>query len=459
MNEELWPVLAVLFIASTYLLKFFKGAKENPWSDVIIAFSTVIAICAPLALLDSATIIWKFFLGQMIMFASFVCISRMRNRKSLFLNALAGVGSNGGWFVAMQILAAGYLLTKSGTDSTTLICLLIAAIGGVVSGRLVAVQWMEYVETRWKVRTDSVGSASLRALDGYTAYGLLVCVGVTIFAYTTFGWASMHDVFIVMTLGILQNAIYTVNARFANRDHPGWPVVTSLLSTVVFIGHWVFLMRYTESGSFMPLVLLVPYTVATVFGGNIGVVLSMVLEGRLGATVDSYTKANKVSYTNVTWHRKVLWSVAALCGVYVFFSTPVLTFFGIAPEQLLLPAQLFQGVSFEREIALVFAGMVFFFNSVTHTVSSRAGNRNHSPYHAMACVVHGLVVFGTGSFAILNPHIFDLLPVALLGSALGQLCAQRFSLYMEYWLGSLMDLPEGEIRKIHGDLAKLDTKR
>jgi hypothetical protein len=194
----------------------------------------------------------------------------------------------------------------------------------------------------------------------------------------------------------------------------------------------------------MPLALLVPYTIATVVGANFGIVQSVVLEKMLKISVDTHAKkgTDVPDYSKITWHRKVLLITAFVCGGYIVASEQILHALGLTAHAIMLPFTFFTVTGLERPAALFLGGFFFFANNITHTISSRAGNRNHAPYHAVTCVIHGLMVFGTGSFVILNPSFPDLIPVAAFGSALGQLFAQRFSMKMEAWLLSVMDVPE-----------------
>ncbi len=448
-------LLVIALIASPVVLGLM--ARDHSYdhrSTLIISAVAAVALVAPYAGFGDPVVVIKFLLAQTLLFMSFVCVSRIRQRKSLFLMALAGLGSNGGWFLAMQVLAGAYLAQKQGFANAESFGLLIAAIAGTLVGRLVGVQWMMWVEKRWQVRTDSVGSSSLKWLDERTQRALqLIFVGTfALYALSALGDGSvslldaavaMRDVTVVMALGFLQSNIYTVNARFANRDHPGWPVVTGLLAGIVFMVHWTYLIGYTQSGGFMPFSLLVPYTVATVYGANSGAVLSMALEKMLGMSADGHvTKAEKKSFEAVQWHKVVLLGTAIICGAYLVTSGYLFSLIGVTANTIVLPFTVFAGTGYERPLSLLIGGMVFFINNITHTLSSRAGNRNHAPYHAITCVLHGVVTFGTGTFVVLNAHFLDLVPVAAFGSALGQLFAQKWSMKAEKLLASVMDLPE-----------------
>ncbi len=287
---------------------------------------------------------------------------------------------------------------------------------------------------------DGRGAPTLALLDRYTIPTLLYALVATVAACLIFKLAPLQDVLIVTCLGFLQNGIYAFNTRLANRNHPGWPVVTGLLAGIVFVVHWTYLLRFTQVGGIMPLALLLPYTVATVTGSNVGALLSMILEGWLGLNKpDAHVKEGK-GYANVRWHNRLLIAVAVFCGVYILWSGPILGALGLEVHAIVLPFPFFEGSDFARAAAMVFGGFIFFANNITHTLSSRAGNRNHAPYHAMTCLLHGLVTFWMGTFVILNARFLDLIPVAALGSAAGQLYAQKFSMWMEKRLVSVMDV-------------------
>jgi hypothetical protein len=423
------------------LLLLFGERAFDARSLFISNLILVVALAAPYLGLGDPRLLWSYVLTQMLLFLSFVCVSRIRQRKSLFLMAIATVGSNAGWFLAAQVLASAYLSRSQGISSHETAGLLVAAVVGAVIGRLVGVQWMMSLEERWHLRTDSVGSAALQWLDAHTKWmisaALLACIAV----YVTFHLVPGRDLLIVIALGFVQNAITTVNARFANRNHPGWPVITGLLAGVVFIVNWTFLIGYTESGGVMPLVLLIPYTIATVAGGNLSAFLSMAIERMLNLNADAHV-VNKDLYAGVTWHKTVLLATAVGCGAYLTMSEHVLAFFGFDIHAIALPVTLPVGKELERSASLLLGGVLFLLHSITHTLSSRAGNRNNSPYHAVTCLMHGVVTFGIGTFVVLNARFLDLVPVAAFGSTLGQLFAQHWSIRIERCLGSVMDAPK-----------------
>jgi len=445
MFDLLVPLILVLLVTSPVLLLFLREGVFDRRSFVIACAMSTVALVAPLVGLGEPDAVWKFLLAQTLLFASYVCVSRIRQRKSLFLQALASLGSNGGWFLAMQVLAGAYLAQRQGIANVGSAGLLVSAVVGTLVGRLVGVQWMTWVEKRWQVRTDSVGSSTLRRLDERTQPALLTIFCVTFAGYVVaglfFGVISIMDVGIVMMLGFLQNSIYTINTRFANRNHPGWPVVTGLVAGVVFVIHWTYLIGYTHAGGFMPLSLAIPYTVATVYGANSGAVLSMIFEKFLKIDADSHVLRGD-AYKDVSWHRAVLILTAVICGIYLLISGYLSHLLGVTAHAIVLPFTFFAGTELERPISLFLGGCVFFVNNITHTLSSRAGNRNHAPYHAITCLIHGVMTFGTGTFVVLNAHFLDLVPVAAFGSALGQLFAQQWSMKMEKWLVSVMDVPE-----------------
>ncbi len=100
-------------------------------------------------------------------------------------------------------------------------------------------------------------------------------------------------------------------------------------------------------------------------------------------------------------------------------------------------------------LRLLVGGLVFALGTATHCMSSRAGNRDNAQYHAVTCLVHGIVGFVTGTFTILNAsNVVDLIPVVAFGSAFAQLLVMDWSMQIEIKLQSLMDPPKEQSKKI-----------
>lgn len=452
-SSDLFIILTLLGVLSPILISFLpKGRTDlsSLYISGVVALSAISAVFFyPLQHIP-ASVVLQFLFFQFLLFFAFVAVSRMRQRKSQFLHALMSIPSNGQWFITMWILSEVYLVNQYTKGvlgqmafGNEFLILLAVAVAGALSGRMVGVQWMQWVEARWEVKTESVGSASLRRLDAYTPKVLVASVVICLFWYVVFYPEILKDVLIVMSLGFLQNGVYALNTRLANRNHPGWPVVTGLVGGVVFIIHWAYLISYTTTGGVMPLILLAPYTVATVVGSNFGALLSMVCERNLRLKADQHVY-DKNTYGHITWHRWLLWGVAIVCAVYIAGNEYILNVLGTGVHAVVLPLPLTEwlGGSFVRPVTLLIGGLLFFISNVTHTLSSRAGNRNHALYHAVTCILHGVVYFSLGTFVILNAHFVDLIPLAALGSALGQLFAQRFSMRVEKFLVSVMDVPD-----------------
>jgi len=444
MFDIMWLVFVALVLGSPALLWLGKSSVFDKRSFLLALAAGGIAALLPLIGFGEPLPVWQVLFAQTLLFATYVSVSRMRQRKSAFLHAVMSVCSNGGWFVAMFVLATAYLHAQKTLHGSALsmefIGFLAASVAGILGGRLVGVQWMQWVEKKYGVKTDSIASPALARLDRYTVPTLLYTLVGTVLVLWLFELVPLRDVLVVTVLGFLQNGIYAFNTRLANRNHPGWPVVTSLLGGVIFIVHWTYLLGYSASGGIMPFVLLMPYTVATVAGSNVGALFSMVFEGWFGLNKpDAHVKEGK-AYTDVSWHKRLLLVTTVICGAYLLFSEPMLAVVGLTVHAITLPFSFFDGTAYARAAALVFGGIVFFANNVTHTLSSRAGNRNHASYHAATCLLHGFVTFSMGAFVILNASFLDLIPVAALGSAAGQLYAQKFSMWMEKRLVSVMDV-------------------
>ena len=186
---------------------------------------------------DLAEVVWQFLFFQFLLFFSFVSVSRMRQRKSAFLHALASIPSNGQWFITMWVLSEIYLVNEyaQGVIGTMafgreFLVLFAIAVVGTVAGRLVGVQWMQWVEARWEVTEDEVGSLRLRQLDKWTPNTLLSLVPIGLVVYGIWFPEMFFDACIVTALGLVQSGVGAINTRLANRNHPGWPVLG---------GHWI----------------------------------------------------------------------------------------------------------------------------------------------------------------------------------------------------------------------------
>jgi hypothetical protein len=452
MSGLLWIFLLGLVVASPLILWWAKNPVFDKKSFAIATIGTALVAMLPLFGIGNHLLVWQLLVAQTLLFVSYVFVSRTRQRKSLFLIALMSVFSNGGWFLTMFVLATAYTHAQKTLQGLSLSVeffgFLAAITAGTLGGRLVGVQWMQFVEQRFGIRSNSVKSETLTKLDLKTipfitwALVLMVVVGLG------FGIVQARDMFIVVTLGLLQNLVYSVNTRLANRDHPGWPVVTGLLATVIFIVHWAYLLKYSAAGGSMPLVLLIPYTLATLTGSTIGARLSMSIEDVLGLKPDKHVveeekkkkEESKVKYKGIKWHHTLLTVVAVLSGIYLAWNEAILAWLGIAPQAIIIPFASSESLLSERMLSLLFGGLIFFLNSATFTLMSRAGNRNHAVYHATLCVLLGFMSFWYGSFVVLNARFLDLIPIAAFGSALGQLYGQQFSMWMEKKLNSVMDV-------------------
>jgi hypothetical protein len=191
----------------------------------------------------------------------------------------------------------------------------------------------------------------------------------------------------------------------------------------------------------MPLLLLIPYTIATVAGGSLSAAIAIALEKLLSLEADRPVTNNK-THLVINWHTKLLLLTAACCCVYLVASTYLISLLGFTVHEIVLPFTLLPGTEFERPTSLLLGGVLFFVNNITQTLASRAGNRNHASYHALTSVIHGFMMFGIGAFVVANAGFLDLVPIAAFGASLGQLFAQRCSKRIECWLGSTMQVEE-----------------
>jgi len=450
MNKTLW-LLALVIAESRLLLPVLKDGVFDRRNLSITSAIVVAQFATPLLGFGDSSSVWKCFLAQVLLFSSFVYRSRIRQRRSFFLMVLANVVSTGGWFLTVQVLAATYLSPKQGIGTSGCIGLLVAAISGALVGRLVGVKSVLWVENRWQIRLNSVGSATVRCLDSYTQLisGILLLGSISVCG--TLKLVPIGDLLITTALGFTQNAVHTINERFG-RNHPGWPVLTGFLGGIVFMVNWSFMIGYTKSGGFVPLVLLVPYALAMVAGGNLSADLWMALERLLNLDPDSDIVHGE-SHADLTWHKAVLVFTAASCAAYLATSGYILGFFGLTTHQIVLPFVKFAGVEFDRPASLLIAGLLFFARNIMRRLSNRAGKGNNWQYYAVTRLMHGLVIFGTGTFVVLNARFLDLVPAAAFGFSLGQLFVQRWSMRAKRLPGSVVEGAEGpELKKVRCNL-------
>lgn len=443
----LWGV--VLFGLSPLLIPLFGGKVD--WRSLIItSVVALFAVSPALGGIGDPTIVWPFLFWQTAMFAAFIFVSRMRQRKSAFFLAVASIPSNGVWFATMFVFVGVYKSAEGILDSFAMTpefhVLLLCVIAGGVVGRLAGAQWTVLIEDRYGISTDHVHSPILRRLDGWTpptlAVAFFVVVALTIAMHAT----STRDILTVSVVGFLQGGLGSVSSRFANKNHPGWILVTGTLAGIVFTVHFIYLLGYTAGGTAMPWILLAPYTIATIVGTNYGVLLSI---GIVNLFPSKRLKADehvteRGAYEHVSWP-KTLCKWTAIVGLaYIVLHEQLAGAFGIALSPISFPFTLPVPEMWVRPLSLLIVCAAFFANSVTYMFWSRSGNRSHAPYHAVTCVLHGLVTFALASFTILNPSYRDLLPLAVIAGSIGQLVAYRYSINAERWLKAMMNVPQEE---------------
>ncbi len=155
MFDTIWLVPTFLILGSPALLWWARNPVFDTRGFCLALAAGGIAAFLPLFGFGDAHLVWQVLLAQTILFATYVSVSRMRQRKSKFLHAVAAVGSNGGWFITMFVLATAYTHAQKTLHGTALtdefIGFLAASIAGILGGRLVGVQWMQWVEKKWAV--------------------------------------------------------------------------------------------------------------------------------------------------------------------------------------------------------------------------------------------------------------------------------------------------------------------
>jgi hypothetical protein len=113
--------LTVLWIGLLTECPFLLLLLRDPTFDARTLFISnlmlIVALAVPYLGFGDPLLLWSFVLTQILLFSSFVCVSRIRQRSSLFLMAAASIGSNAGWFLAAQVLASAYLSRSQAISS------------------------------------------------------------------------------------------------------------------------------------------------------------------------------------------------------------------------------------------------------------------------------------------------------------------------------------------------------
>src|ERR1035437_6070408 len=109
MFDSMWLVLTALVLGSPALLWWARNPVFDKRSFRFAFVAGGIAAVVPLLGFGDPRLVWQILFAQTTMFVIYVSVSRTRQRQSTFLNAVLGIFSNGGWFLAIFVSATAFL--------------------------------------------------------------------------------------------------------------------------------------------------------------------------------------------------------------------------------------------------------------------------------------------------------------------------------------------------------------
>jgi len=426
-----WFLIVILFLSATsgLILKLLsdRNIKTSSWSIPIITVLIGIVVSIYLRSFSEAI---TFFAAAIFQFAAFVFVSRLRQRGSFFWHTIAALASNGAWYLTIHVIKI--------SDAYWL--LFILYILGLISGRLTGVIWAQYIESKYKLTADATRDERLApgkrlALIGKekTFWTLIISLtGYMVYGYLGFEISMFKSMAVVIGLGLIQSFFYAISTRASARGS-NWFIVTSgLLGGLAFYVNAAYLVSNN-----VPVQLVIPYVISTVLGSTTGAFFSMIIEYMAKLGPDSHID-NRVKQKSS--NQKIPYLVILSLGtVWIFFQEPVLNFFGYSQSQLKFPVSIVT-IELPRTFIILAVSFIFMLDNALHTLTSRAGNRDHTGYHITTLIPKGLVDFLKISYIAQNPSIPDLLPVALLSGCLGSLFGKDISEKIEKCLQARMDV-------------------
>jgi hypothetical protein len=427
----LWTALLIAFGGSGFFLKYRLQFDSSPSSRIIPLIVAVVGIVVASQLRDFNESV-RFLAAATAQFASFVFVSRLRQRGSFFWHAVASLASNATWYVTMHALDA----------ARDYWWLYLIYVFGIVIGRTAGANWSQYIEQRYKLSSDATRDPHLapgQRLRFIAKEPTFWMLGLSLVGYIAFGmFAFEHDLamslLIVISLSILQNFAYALYARFQQRGNNWLIAASSILASITFYLSAGYL--FSKS---VPFLLLVPYMLATTMGSVSGTFFSMIIERFLKVAPDAHL-GNKEKEKN-PWKDRLPYAVImGFAAVWILFQKQILSVFGYETQPVLFPLPMFDASSIPYPLILLSATLLFFLDEAFHTLMSRAGNRNHTGYHVATCIPKGLVNFAKVSYISLNPRVPDLIPAAILAGCLGSLFGKDISERIERWLQARMDV-------------------
>ncbi len=419
----------LLFGISGFFLKYLLRSNISTSSCLIPFFTMLLGLSASAMLRDFSEAL-IFLTAATAQFASFVFVSRLRQRGSFFWHMVASLAANGTWYATMHAL----------DSAKAYWWLYLIYVVGIVVGRVAGAGWAQYIEQKFNLKSDATRDPRLASgqrmkfiIKEWTfwvlAFALLVYF---LYGFLFFEQPMFKALLIVMCLALLQNFAYALNTRAAQRGNNWIIATTGLLSGLTFYISSAYLFSKN-----MPLLLLIPYMLSTTLGSISGAALSMIIEWAIKSSPDQHLNKSKETKP---WHDKLPYIIfLSLVASWLVFQKSIFGLFNIPLSKLAFPLPMLDTGSIPYTIVIISVSVLFFMDSILQTLMSRAGSRNHTGYHVATCIPKGLVDFARASYISLNPKILEIVPVAIFSGCLGSLFGKDISERIEKWLQARMD--------------------
>ncbi len=433
---ELLLLAIIALCSSGFILKYWIKFDVSLVNCKIPLYFAIFGILASTQLRDFHEAV-LFLLASIAQFMTFVFVSILRQKGSFFWHSIANFLSHGTWYAVMSIIS----------NSKTYWMLFILYLVGIIAGRIAGVNWAAFVVKKYNLTSDATRDPKLAPgqrlsyLKKEPTFWLMISGLVAYVIYGQLNLDSSMNNYLLLLIGlsIVQNLFYAINARASQRGRNWFIAITGLSAGAIFSIQAV--MLFSKQ---MPKELFIPYVLASTLGSATGAFVSMIIEWKKKIRPDEHLEERRNAPKVPEWQKRLPYAIIlAFATMWILFQEPIFRFFGVPVNELRFPISVVT-VKIPRVLILLTAAILFFLDSALHTVTSRAGNRNHTGYHISSLMPKGLIDFLRISYISLNDKIPDIVPVSILSGCLGSLCGKDVSEHIERWLQARMDVPQEE---------------
>ncbi len=439
-NTSQWLLISgvVLFGMSGFILKRLTKFDVSLLNCRIPLLFSLLGIVTSIFLRDfhEANL---FLLAALAQFFAFVFVSILRQKGSFTWHSIANFLSHGTWYAVMGIF----------DQSKTYWMLFILYLIAIIAGRIAGVNWATFIVEKYNLKSDATRDPKLapgKRLTYLAKEPMFWLLMLGLCGYVTYGFFSFDTsmntyLLILIGISIAQTLLYAINARAGQRGRNWYIAITGLSAGAMFSVQTVILFS-----KHMPRELFIPYVLASTLGSATGAFVSMIIEYIKKIRPDEHLKSgDDPGMPKIPeWKKRLPYAIIlALAAIWIFFQEPIFRFFGLQINELRFPITIVTA-KIPRALILLTAATLFFLDNALHTVTSRAGNRNHTGYHISSLIPKGLIDFLRVSYLSLNTRIPDIVPISILAGCLGSLCGKDVSERIERWLQAKMDLPSEE---------------